>query len=252
MNPMRTQLRCLRFALSALPLLGLAACLAPGRPAAVMPTQQVPASAPARMLVVVLPGRADDLAGLRASGIVEAIQRGRPDADVLLAGATLPYYFEGRLIERLDALIEPARARYREVWMVGASLGGLGALLYEREHPGRLDGLLLLAPYMGRNALVEEVQAAGGPAAWQPGPRPAQLDADNPPHEAWRVVHDWAQRPQDARRVWLVCGRDDGFVTAARMIAPLLPEGHYLERDGGHRWSVWSAAAAAVFAETGA
>ncbi|WP_028081864.1 alpha/beta hydrolase-fold protein [Solimonas soli] len=230
--------------------LGLGSCFSPGRTEAVMPTATVAAPRPARALVVVLPGRADDLAGLRASGIVEALQGARPDADVLLAGATLPYYLEGRLIERLHAIIAPARERYREIWLIGASMGGMGVLLYEHDHPRELDGLVLFAPYMGGGKLIQEVRAAGGPAQWEPGPRPATLADGNPMREEWRVVRDWAQRPQDTRRVWLVCGDDDGFVEAARMIAPLLPAGHYLERDGGHKWTVWSAAAGEVFARS--
>lgn len=230
--------------------LGLASCLTPGRTESVMPTELIAAPQPARALVVVLPGRADDLAGLRASGIVEAVQDARPDADVLLAGATLPYYFEGRLIERLHALIAPARQRYAEIWLIGASMGGMGVLLYEREHPRELDGLVLFAPYMGSEKLIKEVRAAGGPAQWQPGPRPTRVADGNPTREEWRVVHEWAQRPEDTRRVWLVCGAEDDFVKAARMIAPLLPEGQYLEREGGHKWTVWSAAAREVFARS--
>lgn len=228
--------------------LPLGACLFHRTPAEPMPTARVAAPAgAATMLVIVLPGRGDDLDGLRESGIAEAIQTARPDADVLLAGATLPYYRQGRVIERLQKLVDDARPRYRQVWMAGASLGGMGTLLYEREHPGALDGLVVFAPYMGGGDLIDEVRKAGGPAQWTPDPRRALADSE-PTREEWRVVHDWAvSTPQRTAQVWLVCGRDDRFSEAAQLIAPLLPAGHFLEPAGGHRWTVWRAAATEVF-----
>jgi pimeloyl-ACP methyl ester carboxylesterase len=44
----------------------------------------------------------------------------------------------------------PARsAGYREIWIAGISMGGLGALSYAVKYPGHLDRVLLLAPYLG-------------------------------------------------------------------------------------------------------
>ena len=65
----------------------LGACLPGGGNArAPIPQALIPAGAPATRLVVVLPGRGDDIAALRASGIVPAVQSAWPDADVLLTG----------------------------------------------------------------------------------------------------------------------------------------------------------------------
>ncbi|HUP90643.1 MAG TPA: alpha/beta hydrolase-fold protein [Solimonas sp.] len=236
----------------------LAGCGAMGGPAGKasdpIPTALVPAPHPPtelRRMVVVLPGRGDDLERLRASGIAEAIQRAAPDTDVLLAGATFAYYADGGLERRLhEQIMAPARALgYRELWLAGASMGGMGALVYERAHPGELTGLLLMAPFMGEAELVEEIAAGGGPARWDPGPAPAAIDRDNVGREMWRVVRSWAASPELAERVWLVCGADDGFAAGARLIASVLPRTHYLERPGGHAWKVWTPAATEVFAE---
>lgn len=213
-----------------------------------MPTAMIDAPLPLarpERAVIVLPGRGDDLEGLRASGIAAAIQQGAPDTDVLLTGASLAYYLDGGIRRRVRALVDGLRAQgYREIWLAGASMGGMGALLHERDLPGDVAGLLLMAPYMGDADVIREVAQAGGPRAWDPGPEPATIDGDNAARETWRAVRRWAERPELAQRVWLVCGADDRFVEAARMIAPLLPSGHYLERPGGHAWKVWSAGAA--------
>ena len=221
-----------------------------------MPTATIAAPQPSRngRTVIVLPGRADNLDGLRAAGIAEAIQAGDPHAEVILAGATIEYYMDGGLVRRLhDQIIAPARARgAQEIWLAGASLGGMGALIYEHEHPGELDGLLLLAPYLGEKDLIKEIADAGGPLHWDPGPVPAELTRDNVPREEWRVNKSWGTRPELARRVWLVCGDEDRFITAARLVAPLLPADHFLERSGGHAWIVWNPGAREVFARLSA
>jgi pimeloyl-ACP methyl ester carboxylesterase len=242
--------------------LALASCVSLPPPDQPIPVRAVPAD-PARTahapgtqdtfaprLVVVLPGRGDDLDGLEQTGIAAALQRAVPGTDVLLVEATYGYYMEGRLIPRLhEEVIEPARRRgYQEIWLAGASMGGLGVLMYEHQHQGDLDGLLLMAPYMGSASLQREIRAAGGLAAWDPGPRPDELSGDNVTREEWRVVKSWLTDRERARRVWLVCGEDDGLATAARMIAEALPPGHARLVPGGHRWTVWTPAAAQAFA----
>ena len=225
-------------------------CASPRLPSGPIPVQEIPAPQPsaARVLVVVLPGRGDDLDDLTKTGMAEVIQKAWPQADVLLAGATIDYYAEGKVPQRLhDEIIVPARARgYTEIWLTGASMGGMGALMYERVYPRDVTGVVLYAPYMGEPGLIRQVATAGGLAKWDPGPKPAALDADNYQTEVWRVVKGW-QDPTEAKRIWLVCGDSDRFVQAARLISPLLPPDHFVAVTGGHDWDVWDAGAAQVF-----
>jgi hypothetical protein len=232
----------------------LAGCVAPGDPKAHIASELVPAPQPGatRDLVVVLPGRGDDVADLRASGIAQAIQSGLPDADVLLAGVTMPYYEGGRMPQRLhDELVVPARARgYRHVWLAGASMGGMGTLLYEQAYPGEMDGLVLFAPYLGDRALIGEIEAAGGLTGWNPGPAPAAIGKDNYQREVWRALKGWtAPGATRARRVWVAYGRDDRLRDALPALLAALPQDHVFARDGGHAWVVWVPAARAVFAD---
>lgn len=237
-------------ALSSL-LLSLLLCACyPAVPLGPIPVQMLPApqAAPSHPLVIVLPGRGDDLGDLSHSGIAAAIQRAWPQVDVLLAGATLGYYADGRVAQRLhDEVIAPARARgYREIWLSGASMGGMGALLYEQRYPHDVTGLVLFAPYLGDPGLIHEVAAAGGPARWDAGPKPAKVDGSNYQHELWREMQAWRD-PQEARRIWLSGGDSDRFVQSTRMLAQLLPPDHYVEVKGGHDWPIWDTGAAVLF-----
>jgi Putative esterase len=225
------------------------------KPVGPIPVKEVPAPRQGtdRPLVIVLPGRGDDLDDLAETGIAEAVQKAWPDADVLLAGMTLGYYADGKMAQRLhDDVIVPARQRgYREIWLTGASMGGMGALLYEYRYPHDVTGLVLYAPFMGNPSLIREIVAAGGPASWDPGPPPVAVDSDNYQRELWRLAKGW-QDSAEGRRIWLVCGDEDRFVQVARLMAPLLPKDHYAELGGGHEWTVWDQGASYAFSRIAA
>jgi len=231
-----------------LALMALGGCAASGDIRQPIPTQRIAAPQTAQRLVVVLPGRADDLAALQRSGIAAAIQSAWPDADVILAALTLPFYRAGDAPQRLQSeIMQPARLQgYRSIWLAGASMGGMGTLLYDAAYPGGVDGLVLFAPYLGDAALLREIRDAGGVARWQPGP-PQPVNADTWQRELWRHLQTWTSPSAQVQRVWLTYGDNDRLRDAMPLLETLLPVPQVLRRDGGHTWSVWSAAAVDVF-----
>lgn len=227
----------------------LSACINTGNRGEPIPTRTVLAgSSPGDTLVVVLPGRWDNVEVMAGSGIAQSIQQAWPEADVLLTSATLAYYTDGGLAERLHReVVAPARANgYRQVWMMGASMGGMGTLLYEQAYPGELDGLVLLAPYLGRSRVLREISEAGGIEAWSPGPLPVERSRSNFDRELWRHLQTWLEEPGQGRRVWLAYGAEDRLRDAVPVISPLLPREQVIERPGGHTWAVWVPAAGDV------
>jgi hypothetical protein len=231
----------------------LLGCFPRGDPSKPIPTALVEAPQQARRLVVVLPGRGDDLEGLRRSGIAAAVQSAWPDADVMLTGLALGYYMEGQAELRLhQEVIVPARRRgYAQVWLVGASLGGMGAIMHERAYPGSVTGMVLLAPYLGDAPILARIRAAGGVASWQPPPRPAAVDADNFQEELWRSVQGWALQPAAARNVWLAYGDKDRFAPSMPLLAAVLQPSQVLVRKGGHDWETWSPVTREVLLQIG-
>lgn len=128
-------------------------------------------------------------------------------------------------------------------------MGGMGTLLYERQYPGEMDGLVLLAPYVGDRELLGEIRDAGGLTRWQPGPAPEAINADNFQRELWRHLQGWSKpgspRPQ---QVWLAYGDKDRLGQARPLFEPIVPADHVLVRPGGHAWAVWTPATAEIFA----
>lgn len=232
-----------------LPLLAavaLSACTILGPARDVVPTIKVPGSDPGQALVVVLPGIATDEEDLRDEGVAAAIQRGWPEADVLLVGATFQYYRTGVMVPRLrDAIVKARAEGYREIWLAGGSMGGLGVLLYEWHYPGELTGLVLMSPFLGDD-VPEQVREVGL-ERWQPGPLAPKMDGDNFEQHVWSMIKGWRQRPELGRRAWLVCGTEDRLFEDVQLLAPEIAQGQYLPGPGGHDWAYWIPAAESTF-----
>lgn len=219
----------------------LAGCALPDR-RGLVPMDQVyddracPATQ-AAVLLVLLPGIYMALSELQEQGFVAALRRRGLAVDVTLADTNFGYVQDHSVLRRLhDEVMVPARARgYRRFWLAGISLGGFVALAYAMTYPGELEGVLTLAPYLGRPELVDAIAAAGGPAAWlrtAPPPR----DAEDVDTRVWQWL---AAAPADAPALWLGHGRDDRFVAAHRMLATLLPPARVDTAAGGHDWPAW-------------
>jgi pimeloyl-ACP methyl ester carboxylesterase len=185
-----------------------------------------------------LPGRGDELADFERNGIVATMREAGVRADVIVVDAHLGYYYQKTIIDRLNAdVFLPARQQgYRRIVLVGVSLGGLGAVLNEREKPGSVDALVLLSPNLGdENKLFDQIVAAGGPVRWATG-RDARSGSIY--EQLWTFIgtHSAALPP-----TWLFYGRSDSYGRGHRLLAGLLPGERVTTRPGAHDWPTWRA-----------
>ncbi|MGH8504713.1 MAG: alpha/beta fold hydrolase [Stenotrophobium sp.] len=213
----------------------------------------VPATQPAAQhpLVVVLPGFGADDEDMQKHDIGAAIHETWPQADVLLTSATFAYYTRRNIVQRLDDdVITPARQKgYQQIWLAGASVGGMGVLFYEYAHPGAMTGLILLAPWLGSSDLQKKIRDAGGVRQWDPGPVPAVVDNDNYQQEMWRVIKRWSEDPAAAQRVWMICGADDRMLKGDQLLATALAPSHFMVIPGSHNWETFLRAASLISAQ---
>jgi S-formylglutathione hydrolase FrmB len=231
----------------------LTGCFNLGDRSAPIPSVLVPGKGTAdrKTLVIVLPGRADNVEVMQSFAVAEAIHAGWPEVDVQLTSATLAYYTDGGLPQRISQqFIQPARAQgYERLILMGASMGGMGSLVVDEAHPGVFEHVVLMAPYLGRKRVMREITEVGGVASWQPGDKPAVVDRSNFDRELlWRQIHSLTRDADSQARVWLAYGEEDGLAKTVPVIAPALRPEQILPRPGGHKWVVWNAAATEIFA----
>jgi len=186
-------------------------------------------------LVIMLPGRGDRAETFAGSGFIDI---GRQhDFDVVAVDAHFGYYRERSLIPRLrEDVIKPARAQgYETIWLLGVSMGGFGSLLYAQAHPGDIDGLILLAPYVGGDKVINDINAAGALSRWNP------TGKNLPDHEVdmWRWLQTQTSKP-DGTPVFLGYGRSDDLVSAYGPLLDALEPSRVFARDGEHKWTTWT------------
>jgi len=189
---------------------------------------------PAPTRLVLLPAafqRADDL---RAAGFVAAVRARGLDSDVVGVDLEFEHLTDRSVLPALrSAVIEPARAAgCHTLWLAGISLGGYVAVAYAQRHPADVQGLCLLAPYLGARRVIGRIESAGGLAAWQPS------DHEPDPEDAglWRYLKGLRE---SRTLVYLGFGAGDRFAPAHELLAKGLPPAAVDRVPGGHGLMTW-------------
>jgi len=186
--------------------------------------------------VVCLPGAYQVPEDFLAAGFDAGVRERALPIDLLFVDVEMQHVGDRRFRERLKReIVVPARASgCRFLWFAGISLGGFVALDYAASHPGDLDGLCLLAPYLGSRIITAEIAQASGVAAWSPG----ELARDDEERRIWRFLQD---QGRDPRSLYLGYGREDRFAAAQGLLAQSLPSDAVDVVPGGHDWRTWTA-----------
>jgi enterochelin esterase-like enzyme len=168
-------------------------------------------------------------------GFAAAVRARGLDLDLVLPELELHTVLDRSVLPALRTeLILPARAAgCREVWLGGISLGGYIALACAARHPEDIDGLCLLAPYLGSHIVTGEIERAGGVQAWQPG-EPAETDDER---HIWQFIR--SRGTAGAPPIHLGMGEQDRFAARHRLLAAALPPTQVASVPGGHDWPAW-------------
>jgi len=186
--------------------------------------------------IVLLPGAYHELEEFVDAGFDQALRDRALAAELILAAPELAHLSDRSWLARLHAeVIAPARERGRgALWLGGISLGGFMALRFAAEGQGALDGLCLLAPYLGSRIVAAEVASHDSLAGWHP----AALADDDDDRRIWRFVQGLPTAVA-APRVFLGFGSEDRFADTQQLLARALPASSTRVIPGGHDWPVW-------------
>ena len=193
-----------------------------------------------RILLVFLPGRGTTGKDFVRQGFLTALDHADPHAlaDAVTVDLTFPYYEQRIASKRLhDDIIAPARAAgYRQIWLVGVSMGGLGAIFYDHDYPGEISGIVAIAPFLGEKNIVAEITAAGGLERWQPR---QPLADDDFQRRLWLAIRAGRYGLPGHLPLVLGYGTGDRFAYGHRLLAANLPPDRVFKTFGFHNWATW-------------
>jgi hypothetical protein len=200
---------------------------------------RAPSAGPDRVLLIMLPGVGIEAAEFAEHGMVAAVHAHGLAVDIAAVHPGLELYLDGDMAAALHrTIVEPAlRQGYARIWLLGISLGGMGALLYANAFARHVEGLVLLAPFLGTRGTIAELAKAGGLASWSPA-RSAATESEQCVL-AW--LQDFLVRRPACPALYLGYGREDRFAPGHRILAELLPEDYVVTAEGGHDWDTWLA-----------
>ena len=191
-----------------------------------------------RILLLMLPGAKNTPQQLVENGFIRELRERRLPVDVLALNAHVDLYLERADIERvLHHTLDEVRAQgYRRIWLLGISLGGSGAMICATQRMAEIEGVFLLAPFLGTRGIIAEVEAAGGLSLWRAG------EIGSRDHE--RVLLEKIQGHTLEDRfppVYLGYGSEDRYRGASIMLSKRLSQPRVLVMSGGHDWETWIA-----------
>jgi pimeloyl-ACP methyl ester carboxylesterase len=196
---------------------------------------------PAKCLFVLLPGMGDHAETFERRGFVKALRKSGLSIDIRAADATIGYYMKGTMLERFSTdVMAPAKARgYREIWLLGPSMGGFGSLFYARAHTDDITGVLAIAPYLGDRTLIEEITLAGGLKNWRAPERIDEMNEKNFQREMWRWLQAVTQGKEAAPLIFAGYGSSDKLRAADSLLTAELPPSRVFLTYGKHEWPAW-------------
>lgn len=105
-------------------------------------------------------------------------------------------------------------------------------MVFAEKHPEAVQGILALAPYLGGDALLEEIRGEGGLSRWTARP-------SDDFGRLWSWLKGYASAPGSRPPLYLGYGRDDRYALGHGLLAAALPPDHVLVTGGAHRWDTW-------------
>jgi pimeloyl-ACP methyl ester carboxylesterase len=197
----------------------------------------VAAVAGERLLLLMLPGAKNTPQEFVDHGFISAVRERELPVDVLALDAHVDLYLERTKLEcLLNDVLDEARVRgYRRVWLLGISLGGSGAMICATQRPRDIEGVILLAPFLGTRGLIAEIEAAGGLGRWHPG----AIEVSDHERSLMNEIRCRALQGGALPTLYVGYGAEDRYRGASTLLVDWLPPGRVTVTPGRHDWETW-------------
>ena len=104
------------------------------------------------------------------------------------------------------------------------------------EHKDLVSAVVLLAPYLGREPLIEKIESSDSIHAWRSSLEP-NYGYDE---RVWVWIDDMGKAGTDEIEAAIIgIGWKDRFSPAARLFSTMIPDSQTFWVEGNHNWKTW-------------
>lgn len=185
-------------------------------------------------LIIFLPGLFDSADKFKKESFFSIAREEGIKADMVAANTNIGHLGERVLIKRIeeDVFKHIESVGYKNIWMVGVSIGGLSSLVYFQKHEKDFCGLVVLAPFLADDDLLEEIKKKGGVRKWLPEAGKLKDSVDEQMESIWL----WLGAKKDTSNIYLGYGKHDRYIAGSRLLEGLLEKNNVIKVKGKHDW----------------
>lgn len=190
-----------------------------------------------RNLVVLLPTFGGKGSDYEAQGFIKEVRDRGFEAHLKVLDVNPSLYLDSKIIDVLktEVVIPAKNDGYKNIILVGISLGGHGALQYATKYPDDVYFVFVLAPFLGGPVVSKAIEKAGGLDKFEDCPSIGWKYACS----IWHLLRNYTSDHDNRRRIALGYGTEDPFARQNRLLADRLPPDLVFTVSGGHDWETW-------------
>ena len=185
-------------------------------------------------LIIFIPGVYDSVDKFKRESFFNDAREAGIRADMVAININAGHLAKRVMIPRIqkDVFRLTRNQGYKNIWMVGVSIGGLSSLVYLQHHEKALCGVVVLAPFLADDRLIKEARKFGGIKKWVPAAEKIKDSIDDQINSLWR----WLTTKNDFSNIYLAYGKQDRFIVGSHLLETFLEPSHVVSMDGEHDW----------------
>lgn len=188
-------------------------------------------------LIIFLPGLFDNANRFKKEQFFSLAREAGVKADMVAASIHVGHLLQEKMFARIEKdIYQPAKkAGYKNMWLVGMSLGGLNSLLFYQKYTSEICGVVLLAPYIVTDTLKKEFQKIGELKNW----RLKSVENESVVNQRVRDLWVWLLAQDEKKylqQIYLGFGEQDRYVDDIKLLQRVLDKKNVIAIEGKHDW----------------
>ena len=185
-------------------------------------------------LIIFVPGLTDSVDKFKRESFLSDAREAGIKADMVAISINVGHLAERVMIPRIrkDVFRLIRNDGYKNIWIVGVSIGGLSTLVYLQHHEEDLCGVVVLAPFLADDRVIEEVRKFGSIKKWIPEVEKSKDSIDEQINSLW----SWLAGKSDFSNIYLGYGKQDRYIEGSQLLETFLEPSHVVSMDGEHDW----------------